>query len=184
MQIGHTSTLAPDHEPGDRLGVMSLDPPSLPAEQSSPEPLAFEGEVALLVDLLKLGTFIGTPMREGVAEPLGLTPTDLRIILALGGEGELAGHDLSEIMGVPPMNVSRALAVLAERGLVEPGRNRSNRRRKPVRLTAAGEALFAQTVPAMERVGANLFKGVSQRDRDAFRRVAAAVLARIGIWGG
>ncbi|MCX7285939.1 MAG: MarR family winged helix-turn-helix transcriptional regulator [Novosphingobium sp.] len=159
------------------------DDPATP-DHVAADPVAFEGEVALLVDLLKLGTFIGTPMRDGVAEPVGLTHTDLRIVLALGGEGELAGHDLSEIMGVPPMNVSRAIAALSERGLVEPGRNRSNRRRKPVRLTPAGEALFAQTVPAMERVGANLFKGVPQRDRDAFRRVAATVLSRIGRWGG
>mgnify|MGYP002735268940 CR=1 FL=1 len=157
------------------------------ANESRPEStvdLAVDGEVALLVDLLKLGTFIGTPMREGVADPLGLTTTDLRIVLALGGEGELAGHDLSEIMGVPPMNVSRAIAALTQRGLVEPGSNRRNRRRKPVRLTAAGEDLFAQTIPAMARVGADLFKGVPVRDREAFRRVAAAVLSRIGRWGG
>lgn len=157
------------------------------ATESRPESTvdpAIEGEVALLVDLLKLGTFIGTPMREGVADPLGLTTTDLRIVLALGGEGELAGHDLSEIMGVPPMNVSRAIAALTQRGLVEPGSNRRNRRRKPVRLTSAGQDLFAQTIPAMSRVGADLFKGVPARDREAFRRVAAAVLLRIGRWGG
>lgn len=159
---------------------MSVDPAITDASENP----TFEGDVALLVDLLKLGTFIGTPMREGVADPMGMTTTDLRIVLALGGEGELAGHDLSEIMGVPPMNVSRAIAALTERGLVEPGRNRTNRRRKPVRLTEAGEALFTQSLPAMERVGADLFKGVPQRDRDAFRRVAAAVLARIGRWGG
>ena len=60
-------------------------------------------DAALLVDLLKLATFVSNPMRTGVAEPLDLAPTDLRIILALGGEGELAGHELSDIMGVPPM---------------------------------------------------------------------------------
>jgi DNA-binding MarR family transcriptional regulator len=158
--------------------------PAPEPQQDAPVDLAIDGEVALLVDLLKLGTFIGTPMREGVADPLGLTTTDLRIVLALGGEGELAGHDLSEIMGVPPMNVSRAIAALTERGLVEPGANRSNRRRKPVRLTDAGQRLFARTIPAMAHVGADLFKGVSQRDREAFRRVAASVLARIGRWGG
>ena len=164
---------------------MSLDPAAPQPDEGQPnEGPTFEGDVALLVDLLKLGSFIGTPMREGVADPMGMTATDLRIVLALGGEGELAGHDLSEIMGVPPMNVSRAIAALSERGLVEPGRNRSNRRRKPVRLTDEGQALFDQTVPAMERVGADLFKGVPQRDRDAFRRVAATVLARIGRWGG
>lgn len=141
-----------------------------------------DSEVALLIDLLKLGTFIGGPMREGVADPLGLTTTDLRIVLALGGEGELAGHELCEIMGVAPMNVSRAITGLMERGLVEPGLDRSNRRRKPVRLSTAGEHLFADTIPAMTMVGADLFKGVPQRDREAFRRVAASVLARIGRW--
>jgi hypothetical protein len=49
--------------------------------------------VALLIDLLKLATFIAGPMRDGVAEPLALSSNDLRVILALGGEGELAGHD-------------------------------------------------------------------------------------------
>ncbi|MBB4612110.1 MarR family winged helix-turn-helix transcriptional regulator [Novosphingobium taihuense] len=155
-----------------------------PAEPPADTAAQIEGEVALLVDLLKLGTFIGAPMREGVADPLGLTTTDLRIVLALGGEGELAGHDLSEIMGVPPMNVSRAIAALMQRGLVEPGANRVNRRRKPVRLTEAGQRLFARTIPAMAHVGADLFKGVPARDREAFRRVAASVLTRIGRWGG
>ncbi|TXI11079.1 MAG: MarR family transcriptional regulator [Novosphingobium sp.] len=159
---------------------MDTPPAPVPAANAA----LLDGDVALLVDLLKLGTFIGTPMREGVAEPLGLTTTDLRIVLALGGEGELAGHDLSEIMGVPPMNVSRAIPALMQRGLVEPGANRRNRRRKPVRLTPAGQELFAQTIPAMAHVGADLFKGVTARDREAFRRVAAAVLTRIGRWGG
>ena len=106
-------------------------------------------DAALLVDQLKLGTFIARPMREGVAEPMGLSPNDLKIILALGGEGELAGHELSEIMGLPPMNVSRAIAALRTRGLVESGEDASNRRRKPVRLTAAGMDLFRQTIPAI-----------------------------------
>jgi len=167
--------------PGTRqyTATMAAAEPS-DAQNEAP---AIAGDVALLVDLLKLATFIGTPMREGVAEPLGLTSTDLRIVLALGGEGELAGHDLSEIMGVPPMNVSRAITSLMQRGLVEPGKDKTNRRRKPVRLSEAGKRVFAQTIPAMDSVGADLFKGVAQRDRDAFRRVAASVLLRIGRWG-
>ena len=52
--------------------------PAPEPQQDAPVDLAIDGEVALLVDLLKLGTFIGTPMREGVAAPLGLTTTDLR----------------------------------------------------------------------------------------------------------
>lgn len=159
---------------------MTNTPPPRPGQHSPLEDIARNGDITLLVDLLKLGSFIGGPMRERVADPMGITATDLRIVLALGGEGELAGHELSDIMGLAPMNASRAITGLMQRGLVEPGLDRSNRRRKPVRLTEAGHALFAQTLPAMAMVGADLFKGVSTRDREAFRRVAASVLTRIG----
>lgn len=138
--------------------------------------------VALLIDLLKLATFIAGPMRDGVAEPLALSSNDLRVILALGGEGELAGHDLSEIMGVPPMNVSRALASLLERGLVELGSDPANRRRKPFRLSAQGRATFASTLPALEKVGGALFVDLDKAERVAFGRAMQAVLARIPGW--
>lgn len=154
----------------------------IPKSETADADLEIDSEVALLIDLLKLGTFIGGPMREGVADPMNITTTDLRVVLALGGEGELAGHELSEIMGVAPMNVSRAVSSLIERGLVEPGFDQTNRRRKPVRLTDAGQALFARTLPAMAKVSADLFKGVPARDREAFRRTAATILGRIGRW--
>ena len=136
-------------------------------------------DAALLVDLLKLATFIARPMREGVAEPMGLSANDLKIILALGGEGELAGHELSEIMGLPPMNVSRAIAALSARGLVEPGDDSSNRRRKPVRLTEAGTATFRQTIPAMATVGKHLFADFVPEERAVFHSAAQAILARM-----
>jgi DNA-binding MarR family transcriptional regulator len=140
---------------------------------------AFDEDANLLVDLLKLATFIGGPMRDGVAEPLGLTPTDLRVILALGGEGELAGHDLSEIMGVPPMNVSRALAGLLERGLIEAGNDPANRRRKPVRLSEAGAEVFRQTAPALSKVGRTLLADLKPGERATFHRAAQSVIARM-----
>ncbi|WP_168556462.1 MarR family transcriptional regulator [Novosphingobium sp. SG720] len=139
-------------------------------------------DAALLVDLLKLATFVANPMRIGVAEPLDLAPTDLRIILALGGEGELAGHELSEIMGVPPMNVSRALVALHHKGLVEPGEDLRNRRRKPFRLSEAGQAMFDRSVPAMAEVSRQLFADFNSRDRGTFRRAASRLLARMTQW--
>ena len=151
------------------------------AKSASPQPadLDLGEDAALLVDLLKLGTFIARPMREGVAEPMGLSPNDLKIILALGGEGELAGHELSDIMGLPPMNVSRAIAALRTRGLVEPGKDASNRRRKPVRLTTAGMDLFRQTIPAMAEVGGHLFADFTPEERAVFHAAAQAILARM-----
>ena len=73
----------------------------------------------LLVRLLKLGSFISGPMRDGVCDPAQISSNELRVIMALAGEGALAGHDLVEITGLPPMNVSRAIATLRERGWIE-----------------------------------------------------------------
>ena len=152
--------------------------PANTAAPARPE-LDLGEDAALLVDLLKLATFIARPMREGVAEPMGLASNDLKIILALGGEGELAGHELSDIMGLPPMNVSRAIAALRARGLIEPGKDESNRRRKPVRLTAAGTAIFRQAIPAMAEVGGQLFADFTPNERAVFHSAAQAILARM-----
>jgi DNA-binding MarR family transcriptional regulator len=69
-------------------------------------------EVELLVQLLKLSSFINGPMQDGVASPNNLALNELKITLCLGGEGALAGHDIADIMGIAPMNVSRSLSSL------------------------------------------------------------------------
>ena len=70
--------------------------------------------------MLKFASLISRPMRDGVADPAGLSSNELRILMALSGEGESAGHYLAELMGMHAMNVSRALASLHAMGLVEP----------------------------------------------------------------
>ena len=44
----------------------------------------------LLVRLLKLGSFISGPMRDGVCDPAQISSNELRVIMALAGEGALA----------------------------------------------------------------------------------------------
>jgi len=104
----------------------------------------------LLIRILKLGSFVNGPMKDGVCDPSGVSHLEVRVMMALSGEGELAGHDLVEIMGVPAMNVSRTLAALKARGWVEQASDPTNRRRRPVRLSAAGTAAYAALRPATE----------------------------------
>ncbi len=117
--------------------------------------------VALLIDLLKVATRIATPMRDDVADPEDVSVIELRIILALGGEGDLAGHDLAELMAMQPMNVSRALAILLELGLIEQVDNRDNKRRKPYRLTKTGHIKFASMTKRMAHVSEFVFDALS-----------------------
>ena len=148
----------------------------------SPAPGGEEDRVELLIRLLKLANFISTPMRDGVCEPSGVSVNELKAIMALAGEGELAGHDLVEIMRIPPMNVSRALADLKRRGWVAVGTDPANRRRKPVALTEAGKAAYDAMKPDIARIADALLGKLSPRRQRELASTADIVLERIANW--
>lgn len=151
---------------------------------SSHHPWADDSRSGLLVDLLKLASLINAPMREGVADPAGLSRTEVQILLGLAGEGSLAGHDLSEVMGLAPMNVSRALAALSSQGLVEPDGDHSGRRRKPVRLSDDGRSKVDQLLPDMDGVAQVLFAGLSASEQASLQRLVRKVITRMSDWMG
>ncbi|HEY6869026.1 MAG TPA: MarR family transcriptional regulator [Novosphingobium sp.] len=136
----------------------------------------------LLLKLLKLGSFVSGPMRDGVCEPAGLALADLRALMALAGEGPLAGHDLVEITGLTAMNISRVLAGLRERGWIEDAVDPDNRRRKPVTLTPAGEAAYRATLPDFEQVAEALLERLSARDRRSLGRLTDLVVGELVRW--
>jgi DNA-binding MarR family transcriptional regulator len=149
---------------------------------NSAENSATEGRFALLIQLLKLASFINSPMKDGVCDPSGVSQIELKVMMALSGEGELAGHDLVEIMGLPAMNVSRALAALKERGWIEEAADPVNRRRRPVRLSAAGLTAYQQTRPAIEAVAEALLGGLTARQQREFAALSDKVIVAMVEW--
>ena len=139
-------------------------------------------DLALLIRLLKLGGLINTPMIDGVCEPSGISPIELKVLIALTGEGDLAGHDLVEIMGMPAMTVSRALALLRTRGWIEDCADPDNRRRKPVRLTAAGRAATDRLSPLLEVTARTLLGGLGKADRHRLAQIADRLNGTMADW--
>jgi len=139
-------------------------------------------QVALLVRLLKLGTLVNGPMKDGVCDPAQVTQLELKVMMALVGEGALAGHDLVEIMGAPPMNVSRALASLRKHGWIEDTVDPDNRRRKPVRLSPAGLEKYASMAPSLETVASALVGNLSAREAREFAKIGDRVIDNMADW--
>lgn len=135
-----------------------------------------------LIRLLKLGSFVNGPMKDGVCDPSGISQIELKVMMALAGEGDLAGHDLVEIMGVPAMNVSRALATLRERGWTEDAVDPVNRRRKPVRLSALGRTEYDRLHPAVEAVAQALLGALSPAQQRQFAALSDKVIAAMTQW--
>ncbi|MEH6660127.1 MAG: MarR family transcriptional regulator [Parasphingorhabdus sp.] len=139
-------------------------------------------QVEILVDLLKVATRIGRPMRDGVADPEDVSVTELRILLALGGEGALAGIDLAELMAMQPMNVSRALNSLEALGLVEMTDNQNNRRRKPYQLSKAGHAKFEKMNERMSEVALFVFGKLKQSELRQVDKILRKIEGRLTEW--
>jgi DNA-binding MarR family transcriptional regulator len=140
-------------------------------------------EVDLLISILKVASTIGRPMKEGVADPGGVSSNELRVLMCLGGEGQMAGHEMGELIGMQPMNISRALAALAARGWVEQVPDTENRRRKPHQLSAVGAAAYAEMTPQLADVASFLFAGLNDRERESLSKVMTKLGRRIRHWG-
>ena len=136
----------------------------------------------LLVRLLKLAAMISRPMEDGVARPSGLSINELRIMMCLRGEGSCAGHDITDLMAIPPMNVSRALAALTQRGWIEPACDPANRRRRPVRLSAAGARACDAMEPDIDAVARYLLGSLAAKDADSLQRALDSVIGRLERW--
>ena len=146
----------------------SPDPP--------PDPLA------LMIRLLKLGSFVNMPMKEAVCDPAGLTPTELKVLMALAGEGPLAGHDVVGITGMPAMNVSRAISALSRRGWIEEARDPVNRRRRPVTLSDAGRAAYAGIERDVAALAGAVLSGIDEGQQRDFAKAADAIVDSLADW--
>jgi DNA-binding MarR family transcriptional regulator len=144
--------------------------------------MAIDSNVQLFAQLLKLSSLISGPMQDGVADPNGIAQNELKIMMCLGGEGALAGHDITEIMAIPPMNVSRALASLLERGWIEAVSDPANRRRKPVQLSEAGWTAHRALTPDVGAVADYLLGTLTANEAAVMARATQKVIGRMADW--
>jgi DNA-binding MarR family transcriptional regulator len=141
-----------------------------------------DDRIALLVAFLRLSALISRPMRDGVADPAGISPNELRLMMALSGEGEAAGHELAELMGMHAMNVSRSLSSLHDLGLVKPAVDSANRRRRPFRLSDQGQAAFRAMESDIASVADFLLGSLSANERKTLKKLLLKVDGRIMVW--
>ncbi len=79
---------------------------------------------------------------------LGLTPPQFDVIATLGNTSGMTSTELGEKTLITKGTLTGVVDRLADRGWVERAAHQSDRRCQIVRLTKAGEALFAEVFPA------------------------------------
>jgi len=131
----------------------------------SSEVQALELEKFLPYRLSVLAQLVSESLHDLYAGPHGLSVTQWRVMAALGRFAPLTASDVGQRIVMDKVAVSRAVAGLIKRGLVERATDREDRRREPLRLTAKGRTVHDQIVPLALGYEAELYAALSPEER-------------------
>jgi DNA-binding MarR family transcriptional regulator len=133
----------------------------------------------LLYRLLKLSNLIGRPFFTHFAERYDLTMNDLRVLMTLAPMSEAASHELCQVIGMHPMNVSRSVARLRRQGRIVERSDPLNRRRKILTPTPEGWELYRKLTPHVKVLSEFLFGSLSGLEADFLSKLIDLLIQRL-----
>ena len=129
--------------------------------------------------LLKLTSLMGRPFFTRFAQQYELSANDWRVLTTLASIPESASHELCEVTGMHPMNVSRSVATLRKQGRVSERTDPNNRRRKILSLTPKGWDIYNRGVPQVRKLAQFLFSSMSPLEVEFFGRLVDLLVNRL-----
>jgi len=129
--------------------------------------------------LLKLTSLMGRPFFTRFAQQYELSANDWRVLTTLASIPESASHELCEVTGMHPMNVSRSVATLRKQGRVSERTDPDNRRRKILSLTPKGWDIYNRGVPQVRKLAQFLFSSMSPLEVEFFGRLVDLLVNRL-----
>ena len=124
-----------------------------------------------------LAQIVSESLHDLYAGPFGLTVTQWRVMAALGRFAPLTASDVGQRIVMDKVAVSRAVAGLMERGLVERATDRADRRRASLRLSARGRTMHARIVPIALSYEERLYKVLTAEERRSFDELTQRLFA-------
>jgi DNA-binding MarR family transcriptional regulator len=139
---------------------------------------ALELENFLPYRLSVLAQLVSSALHDLYAGPFDLTVTEWRVMAALGRFAPLTASDVGKRIVMDKVAVSRAVAGLMTRGLVERATDRNDRRRASLRLSARGRSMHARIVPLARDYEERLYAALSPQERQTFNSLSDRLFAR------
>ena len=149
------------------------------AHEAAREPGLDEAYPRLLYHLLKLSNLVGRPFFTHFAARHDLTLNDARVLLSLASVRQAASHELCDMTGMHPMNVSRSVAQLKRQGRITDRADPDNRRRKLLAPTEEGWALYLKLAPHVKVLSEFVFASLSEREVEFLSTLIAVLSERL-----
>lgn len=123
-----------------------------------------------------LSNRISQTIAQTYAERFNLVITEWRVIAVLGRHPGLSANGVAERTAMDKVAVSRTIAKLLERGLVQRDIHGDDRRRSVLELSEAGYAIYDDVAPLAQAWEQTLLAHFSDEDR----RQLDALLSKLG----
>ena len=139
---------------------------------------ALQLEKFLPYRLSVLAQLVSEALHDLYAKPFGLTVTQWRVMAALGRFAPLTASEVGTRIVMDKVAVSRAVAGLMKRSLVERATDKADRRRASLRLSPRGRVMHARIVPIALDYEARLYSALSAEERKTFDTLSDRLFAR------
>jgi DNA-binding MarR family transcriptional regulator len=154
---------------------------SASGERAAPEHAVLELERFLPYRLSVLSNRISQTIANAYADRFGLAITEWRVIAVLGRYPELSASEVAERTAMDKVAVSRAVARLLQRHLLQREIHGGDRRRSVLALSEAGYKVYDDVVPVALRYERELFSALDDDERATFDRLVSKLGQRFGL---
>lgn len=128
-----------------------------------------------------LSNRISQTIANAYADRFGLAITEWRVIAVLGRYPELSASEVAERTAMDKVAVSRAVARLLQRHLLQREIHGGDRRRSVLALSEAGYKVYDEIVPVALRYERELFSALDDEERATFDRLVSKIGQRFGL---
>jgi DNA-binding MarR family transcriptional regulator len=141
---------------------------------------AFELERFLPYRLSVLANLASRALARLYGARFGLSVAEWRVIAHLARAVTASANEVAARAAMDKVQVSRAVARLRAKELVERATDAADRRRSALRLTRRGQATHDAIVPLARGLEAQMLAGLASTDVAQLDRLLAALIARAG----
>ena len=137
----------------------------------------FDLERLLPYRLSVLSNRVSNAISSEYQRRFGLAITEWRVMAVLGRYPGLSAREVTERTAMDKVAVSRAVARLLERELVQRETHGDDRRRSVLTLTDAGHSVYAEVAPMVLACERNLLSPLSEDERATLDRLIGKLSA-------
>jgi DNA-binding MarR family transcriptional regulator len=143
------------------------------AEPVQPGPLTFQASTWYLLAMA------GSQARQLWADLLAqehVSPSQFKVLRALGESGPLGQHQLADLIGIDPRNAVPLIDGLAERGLLARQVDPADRRRRVLTLTARGQKLAVELSAVAVEIEDDFLSPLTAAEQQSLRGMLLSLL--------